>query len=248
MTRTRSKAAGRPNHLPSSNGAPSLAELRRRAIHRLRNLSAALEQLQRQRREAAAECARLRAAPSPPALGDRSAASLDPAPAGEAGPAEAPDGVGEELRAERARCRELERARRDLEQKIEELRANADEASAALAAERTRAQELAEANDSLSARVDAADDIIQRREQRIQALEGELRAARETCERLERSASQRTEAASEQSGAQLAALRRELERARADNERIRRNLADLLRFLDQVSRVLAGADPSAARG
>lgn len=197
--------------------APSLAELRKRAIARLRKLATALEAARLEYEDAEAECRRLKVplASGPGALpAEPETASQAPAHEGatETGRqdtealASPPEALTDALAEERARSQQFEAVARDLEQRL-------CEAEERLAAERSRA-------DGLAARLCDAQD-------RLAAL------AREP--------SNPARSSSETDRARLAALERNLLRAQAANTRLRDEMAALLGFLDELSAILARA-------
>ncbi|UCC69423.1 MAG: hypothetical protein JSV79_05790 [Armatimonadota bacterium] len=204
--------------------APYLAELRRRATARLRELSVALETAREEYQAAAAECARLRA-PDPgglPEADPTSPASADDipqglAPNGDPGAVELPVprvAALEEKLSEREEALAAERQQRqEVEDRALELEQKLGMAEDALAQQQARARELVERERELEARLESV---------RTQAADGQAESLETARNRL-------------------CDMETRLKSVKAVNARLRAEMTELLSFLDELNGVLSAA-------
>ena len=195
--------------------APSLAELRRRARHRLRELSCALTRLQEEHATAAAECTRLRAGNNLPEV--RVAAPPDtdddPTPS-------APQAGTAQRAAERVQALQ------------EELTTSRD----SLAAEQARTRKFQESAEALAGRLREAEAMLSDEQERHSALRAR---ARELEAQLADVRAHSVAADSpEELQARVVGLQVDLARTLEANGRLREEMDGLLRFLDELSEVL----------
>jgi len=191
--------------------APSLAELRRRARHRLRELSCALTRLQEEHATAAAECTRLRAGSNLPEARVAAPPDTDDDPTPSAPQAET---------AERVQALQ------------EELTTSRD----SLAAEQARTRELQESAEAFAGRLREAEAMLSDEQERRGALQARVR---ELDAQLADARARSVSADSpEELQARVVGLQVDLARTLEANGRLREEMDGLLRFLDELSEVL----------
>lgn len=159
-----------------SSTTPLMAELKRRAVARLRELSTALETVRRDHAAAEAECRRLHAVPLQP--------TPEPAPPSESGAARAQEKPMDDSAIDRVQ---------ELASRVQGLRAELQEAQALLAAEQTDSRCLRERERELEARLEELRESSQETESgllgnlrgRVVSLEVELEHSRAESARLQ---------------------------------------------------------------
>ncbi len=209
------RSADTPDQKGRACTAPSLAEIRRRARHRLRELSRALTHLQEEHASAAAECARLRAVNNLPEARVAAPPDTDDDPTPSAPQAETAERAAERVQALQ-----------------EELTTSRD----SLAVEQARTRELQESAEALVGRLREAEAMLSDEQERRGALRDR---ARELEAQLAEVRAHSVSADSpEELQARLVGLQVDLERALDANCRLREEMDGLLRFLDELSEVL----------
>ena len=209
-----------------SAASPSLAELRRRASHRLREIGASLEMVRAQYEEAAAECARLQAGGGPAVT--RVVAQPSPA--------------NREQGAAAADHAELEH----LKTQTEKLKRRLDEAATLLAAEHAWSEKLKGSLREVERELAEARDALETERARGGALQVQVENLRTEARQLQDEAARTSEDSAEGWRKRVVQLQIDLRRALADNGQLRDEMAGLLRFLDELSAVLSA--PAAAAG
>jgi hypothetical protein len=224
---------------------PSLAELRRRATHRLREIAAHLENVRQEHARAAAECARLQAANGalppgeplpapPPETQDRPA------------PTETPrDAANSDAEAEREGPRAFENRIAELEALTERERTSKAELERRLSAlesdlerERSAHRIVADERDRLKAGLRHAEGRLAAQSQRAEALEAraeQLQAELETARQPPEPAGSSRDDWQQR----VLQLQLDLRGALEDKFEACEKLDSLLRFLDELNGVLA---------
>jgi vacuolar-type H+-ATPase subunit I/STV1 len=209
---------------PGGSPTPYLAELRRRAAARLRELSLALETVRREYGDAAAECERLQA-PCPAETPDASAVARD-------APIDAPAASGPTAGSD-----EIEH----LLSRVEALAEKLSQAEEALASEREQRRQVEETAEELERRFTASEERLMEEQARVTAL---TERARELAARLESVQSRdadRHEGSMEAARERLSVLEADVKSTRAVSVRLRAEMTQLLTFLDELNGILAAA-------
>jgi vacuolar-type H+-ATPase subunit I/STV1 len=221
----RSNASSEPGREPASSPTPYLAELRRRAAARLRELSLALERLRQEYEAAAAECERLQA-PCPPETPDASAAARDT-------PSDAPEAFAPPVGPD-----EIEH----LVSRVESLAEKLSQAEEALASEREQRREVEETAEGLERRFTASEERLAEEQARVTALTERTRDLEARLESVQsRAADSHEEGSTEAAPDRLSGLEADLKSTRAVNARLRAEMTQLLTFLDELNGILAAA-------
>ena len=220
----RSNASSEPRREPGSSPTPYLAELRRRAAARLRELSVALERLRQEYETAAAECERLQA-PGPAEAPDESAAALEtPRDTSEALP---PPVDPEEIA--------------HLVSRVESLAEKLTQAEEALASEREQRRDVEQTAEGLERKFTAAEERLAQEEARVRALTERTRELEARLESAQSRDADRHDESLEAARDRLAGVEADLKSTRAVNARLRAEMTALLTFLDELNGVLAAA-------
>jgi len=204
--------------------APYLAELRRRATARLRELSAALETARQEYQAAAAECARLRA-PDP-------GGPPDADPASSASTGEVPESIVPYNEPE-----EIEH----LVSRIEALEQKLSQTGEALAAERERRREVEDRAHELERKLRAAEVKLSEEQARANAHAERAHELQAQLESLRTQAADRQAESLEAVRSRLTDLETDLKNTKAVNARLRAEMRQLLGFLDELNGVLSAA-------
>jgi DNA repair exonuclease SbcCD ATPase subunit len=228
-SRSRSKddaASGgsRSGRRPEPSPVPYLADLRRRAAARLRELASELETLRREYADAAAQCERL-AVPSPGGCPDVCAASGNS------------DQGACENQVARTDARKAELSAVRAEQLETELR----DARTALTAERRKGMEAEERARQFEQRLQEAQERASQQKERADALAADSQQSRAEIEPVGPDGTHEQAAPSDAARGRLSGLEVELRDARAVNARLRSEMTGLLRFLDELNQILSGA-------
>ncbi len=203
---------------------PYLADLRRRAAARLRELASALETLRREYADAAAQCERL-AVPSPGGCPEVCAAGGNS------------DQAACENQVARTAAREAER----LALRTEQLEAELRDVRAVLAAERRKGMEAEGRARELEQRLQDAQERASQQKKRADAPAAEAQELRAEGEPVGHDGTHEQAAPSDAVRGRLSGLEGELRDARAVNARLRTEMTGLLRFLDELNQILSGA-------
>jgi chromosome segregation ATPase len=220
----RSDASSGPRREPGVSPAPYLAELRRRAAARLRELSLALEKLRQEYGAAAAECARLQA-PCPAETPDASAAARDT-------PADEPEASTPPVEPD-----EIEH----LVSRVESLAEKLSRAEEALASEREQRQEVEETAEELGRRFTASEKRLVEEQARVTALTERTRELEARLESVQSRAADRHQGSMEAARERLSGLEADVKSTRAVSARLRAEMTQLLTFLDELNGILAAA-------
>ena len=219
-SRVQVRGEARPARSQTESAASaSLAELRRRAAHRLREISVSLATVREQYEDAAAECARLQAGGEPTAA--RGVAKPRPADR-EDGAAAADHAEPERLKAQ-----------------AKELKHRLDEAATLLASEHTRSEKLKGNLREVERELAETRDALRAERARRGAIEGEAENLRAELQQLQGEAARTSEDSAEGWRTRVVQLQIDLRRALADNGQLRDEMAGLVRFLDELNEVLA---------
>jgi len=220
----RSNASSEPRREPRVSPTPYLAELRRRAAARLRELSLALETLRQEYEAAAAECQRLQA----PCPADTPGASVV-----------ARDAPGDEPEASTRPVEpdELEH----LVSRVESLAEKLSQAEEALASEREQRREVEQTAEELGRRFTASEERLVEEQARVTALTERTRELETRLESVQSRAADRHEGSMEVARDRLSGLEADLNSTRAVNARLRAEMTQLLTFLDELNGILAAA-------
>jgi chromosome segregation ATPase len=220
----RSSASSEPRREPGSSPTPYLAELRRRAAARLRELSVALEKLRQEYQTAAAECERLQA-PSPAEAPDAGAAARDT-------PGDEPEALAPPVDPDEIA---------HLVSRVESLAEKLSQAEEALASEREQRREVEETAEGLERKFGAAEERLAQEEARVRALTERTRELEARLESAQSRAADRQDESLEAAWDRLSGVEADLKSTRAVNARLRAEMTELLTFLDELNGVLAAA-------
>jgi len=220
----RSNASSEPRREPRVSPAPYLAELRRRAAARLREVSRALETLRQEYEAAAAECQRLQA-PCPADTPDASAVARD-------APSDEPEASTPPVKPD-----ELEH----LVSRVGSLAAKLSQAEEALASEREQRREVEQTAEELGRRFTTSEERLVEEQASVTALTERTRELEARLESVQSRAADRHEGSMEAARDRLSGMEADLNSTRAVNARLRAEMTQLLTFLDELNGILAAA-------
>ncbi|MCJ7673326.1 MAG: hypothetical protein MUP67_14960 [Acidimicrobiia bacterium] len=220
----RSSASGEPRREQRVSPAPYLAELRRRAAARLRELSLALEKLRQEYETAAAECERLQA-PSPAERPNAGAVARDTA--GREPEASTPSVEPDEIE--------------HLVSRVGALAEKLSQAEEALASEREQRREVEQTAEELGRRFTASEERLMEEQARVTALTERTRQLEARLESVQSRAADRHEGPMEAARGRLSGLEADVKSTRAVSARLRAEMTQLLTFLDELNEILATA-------